>query len=54
MWLSYLSLTVRCRSYDADSGSITVAFEGEVVEAETGFGCEVEGMIRCQVVGSLW
>jgi hypothetical protein len=54
MWLSYLSLTVRCRSCDAGSGSITVAFEGEVVEAETRFGGEFEGMVRCRVVESLW
>jgi hypothetical protein len=54
MWLSYLSLTVKCRAYEPGSGSITVLFEGEVVEAETGFNGTVEGMVRCRVVESLW
>ena len=54
MWLSYVSLTVKCRSYDAGSASITVAFEGKVLEVETGFRGTVEGMVRCRVVESLW
>jgi hypothetical protein len=54
VWLSYLLLTLKCRTYDPGSGSITVLFEGEVVEAETGCNGTVEGMVRCRVVEGLW
>lgn len=54
MQLSYLSLMVRCKRYDPQAGTLTVAFEGEVVEADSGFGGPIEGTVRCSVVDNLW
>lgn len=54
MWLSYVSLMVRCKAFDSGSGRISVVFEGEVRDAETGFGGAIEGMVRCRVVERLW
>ncbi len=54
MWLCYTSLTVKCGTFDAGAGLLTVVFEGKAVDAETGFRATLDGMVRCRVVESLW
>ncbi len=53
LWLSFERLGVRCGGYDSTSGVLTVEFQGEVRDAETGRSGSVDCTLRCEVVARL-
>ncbi len=53
-YLSWESLTVRCKSHNSSNNTLSIAFQAEVSDPEWGNSGPVDGSVVCEIQETLW